>query len=68
MIFPKYAPWLAVLMIWVAGLATVGCSRGSNPDKYVESADRYFSNREYEKAKIEYLSALRLQPDRKSVV
>lgn len=62
MIVPKHAHWLTVLMLWVAGVAAVGCSRGSNPDKYVESADRYFANREYEKAKIEYLSALRLQP------
>ena len=46
----------------VAGLllATGGCTRGAKLARHLDRADKYYQAKEYEKAEIEYLNALRL--------
>lgn len=48
---------LAFVLTW-----TAGCSRQKDPAKFIELGDRAFDNREFEKAKIEYINAIRIQP------
>ena len=39
-----------------------GCTREFKKARFLEHADRYFQAGQYEKAKIEYLNALRIEP------
>lgn len=48
---------LALVLSW-----TAGCSRHKDPAKFIEMGDRAFDKREFEKAKIEYINAIRIQP------
>src|SRR5438876_261501 len=50
---------LVALLIAVSG---TGCSRQARENRYLERANRYFQAEQYEKAEIEYLNVLRLNP------
>src|SRR6266699_6328901 len=50
---------LVALLIVVSGS---GCSREAKKNRYLERANRYFQAEQYEKAEIEYLNVLRLDP------
>src|SRR5438445_6009783 len=50
---------LVALLIVVSG---TGCSREAKKNRYLERANRYFETEQYEKAEIEYLNVLRLNP------
>jgi len=52
---------LSFLMMLLTA-TTTGCSRSKNPDKYLERANKYYDAKELEKAKLEYLSTLKLDP------
>jgi tetratricopeptide (TPR) repeat protein len=47
---------LTAIVVWVAG-----CSKEGKVAKHLAEADRHFQNREFEKAKIEYINVLREQ-------
>lgn len=51
-----------MLSILALALAVSGCRRGKSPEKFLERANHYYENREFEKAKIEYINTLRRQP------
>src|SRR6185295_3295871 len=56
----RYLPVsLVALLIVVSG---IGCSREAKKNRYLERANRYFQAEQYEKAEIEYLNVLRLNP------
>lgn len=56
---PRPLAWLMLLGIGLLVLA--GCSKEKRVAAHLENADRFYTNREFEKAKIEYINALRLQ-------
>jgi tetratricopeptide (TPR) repeat protein len=53
---------LALLAPLLALTLLAGCSRASKVARFVASGDSYFDSQTYEQAKIEYLNALRLDP------
>src|SRR5437867_2584160 len=57
--FPFHALVCFVLLVCFA----TGCSREAKRDRYVKRANRYYESKEYQKATIEYLNALRLDPE-----
>ena len=46
----------------IAGLALCGCTAGAKKKHYAESAERAYQAGEYDKARIEYLNLLRVDP------
>jgi predicted Zn-dependent protease len=61
-IFPR-----ALAAILVAGFA-IGCSAEAKKSRLLSRADRYFDSRDYDKAKIEYLSVLRADPQNATAI
>jgi hypothetical protein len=57
----RILPILTLTATLALGLLT-GCSRSKDPDTYLRTANKFYDSNELEKAKLEYLNALRLQP------
>lgn len=55
----------AQLLVYIVVLLCVGvgCSREAKRDRHLKRANSYYESREYQKAAIEYLNALRLDPE-----
>ncbi len=51
-----------VALVLVVAVLFAGCTRAQKKARFMRRADEYFKAGDYEKAKIEYLSALRLDP------
>jgi len=56
----RYLPVLLVASLIAAG--GFGCSREAKKNRHLQRANRYFQAEEYEKAEIEYMNVLRLDP------
>src|SRR2546430_1746460 len=56
----RYLPVLLVASLIAAG--GFGCSREAKKNRHLQRANRYFQAEEYEKAAIEYMNVLRLDP------
>ncbi len=52
----------ALLLVSVALLLTTGCSRDAKRAKYLKQAENYFQASDYDRAEIEYLNLLRIEP------
>lgn len=53
---------LVLLAVVCIALGGAGCSKEAKKSRHLERADRYFKAEDYEKAEIEYINALRLEP------
>ncbi len=58
------APWRywTLLVLGLALCFTGGCSKESKKARYLQRADRYFQAVQFDKAELEYLNVLRLEP------
>ena len=54
--------FVALLTAMVASVLLAGCSADAKKARHLERADGYFKSGDYEKAKIEYLNVVRLEP------
>ena len=63
---PKTVSARVLLGLLLCGLLFSGCY-GAKKVRILERADRYFKAGEYDKAKVEYLTLLRMDPDRSNV-
>lgn len=57
----RILPILTLTVSLALGLLS-GCSRSKDPETYLRTANKFYDSNELEKAKLEYLNALRLQP------
>ena len=53
---------IALFTAMVVSVLLAGCSADAKKARHLERADGYFKSGDYEKAKIEYLNVLRLEP------
>ena len=53
---------VALLMAMVVSLMGTGCSADAKKARHLDRAEGYFKSGDYEKAKIEYLNVVRLEP------
>src|SRR5436853_413312 len=56
-----FSRWLPALLAFVLFTAT-GCTRRAKADRHLRRANSYFAANQYDRAEIEYLNVLRLQP------
>ena len=60
-VFQKLAPLLVLIIL-------TGCSPKPTKERYLKSAESYFASGEFEKAKIEFLNLLRLDPQNATAI
>src|ERR1044072_7752943 len=53
---------LVLLVASLMAIGAAGCSRAAKKNRHLERANRYFQVEDYEKAQIEYMNVLRLDP------
>jgi len=58
----RFVAWLSGLALTACLVLAAGCSKEGKVADHLADADRHFRNREFEKAKIEYINVLRAQP------
>ena len=58
----KYRCLLMSIVALLAAVGMSGCSRDAKKNRHLERANRYYQAEQYEKAEIEYLNVLRLDP------
>jgi putative PEP-CTERM system TPR-repeat lipoprotein len=59
---PAWTVNAVLLVTLVLGLASAGCSKDGRRDSYLKRAQELFEKREFEKATLEYMNVLRLDP------
>src|ERR1041385_6915929 len=60
---PDMNRYLSILLVAsLVAIGATGCSRAAKKNRHLERANRYFQAEDYEKAQIEYMNVIRLDP------